>query len=493
MSDGSVRAFGGPYMRASNLAVATSLGAYIVCDERTTRCKILLVRQASSSCTGAEQVRPSIELATERVPTRPWRVAARLPLENSFEVPCSSFVCDARPGYGERKARGSFAIDAEVKGHPRLSTLAADGLKMQPRLVAWAGEHHQNSSGRSYHRCAAPTDLFGLAEGAARFALEVPPMIATAVDAGTPVFIGVSGETGTPRLSHTACARTWTTSVTVVSGSDSLRLGPRRVARQPAGVRAPGAAPRRQAGGRAQEGRRHDGPVAVTLGKQRGALRPPRVREAHPAVEHAAQRFCTAELKSQVSRERCADAFHGDIVSAWASDAKRVRIGGACGVETGRLADAQVRRWAHLERDPGLATPGRERLRAVSWRSPARGLSDLRQHEGVVCLLRAGVANQSVPGVPTPNYAVGRRFALSSRRMPRRTRCSVGPSLTRGPGFSALQCRSARQADVAGCSAHSRVGVALHAACQRDSHRSSCRRPSCARHQLDAGKAHRNR
>jgi 3'-phosphoadenosine 5'-phosphosulfate sulfotransferase (PAPS reductase)/FAD synthetase len=52
----------------------------------------------------------------------------------------------------------------------------------------------------------ARADLFGLAEGAARFALEVPPVIATAIDAGTPVFIGVSGGRDSQALAYRVCA-----------------------------------------------------------------------------------------------------------------------------------------------------------------------------------------------------------------------------------------------------------------------------------------------
>ncbi len=52
----------------------------------------------------------------------------------------------------------------------------------------------------------AQADLFGLADGASRFALEVPPEIESVLDAGAPAFIGVSGGRDSQALAYRVCA-----------------------------------------------------------------------------------------------------------------------------------------------------------------------------------------------------------------------------------------------------------------------------------------------
>ncbi len=51
----------------------------------------------------------------------------------------------------------------------------------------------------------AQADLFGLADGASRFSLEVPPEIVSVLHAGAPAFIGVSGGRDSQALAYRVC------------------------------------------------------------------------------------------------------------------------------------------------------------------------------------------------------------------------------------------------------------------------------------------------
>ncbi|WP_240668651.1 MULTISPECIES: phosphoadenosine phosphosulfate reductase family protein [Piscinibacter] len=163
----------------------------------------------------------------------------------------------------------------------------------------------------------AQADLFGLADGAARFALEVPPEVGSVLDAAAPVFIGVSGGRDSQALAYRICAHLDDVGhsgqrflihahLGRVEWRDSLPVCERLAQRL--GVEL--VVVRRQAGDMMDRWlSRWAGNVARYADLECVKLIMP--------WSSASQRFCTSELKSQVLAREMRRRFpHGDVVSA---------------------------------------------------------------------------------------------------------------------------------------------------------------------------------
>jgi 3'-phosphoadenosine 5'-phosphosulfate sulfotransferase (PAPS reductase)/FAD synthetase len=177
----------------------------------------------------------------------------------------------------------------------------------------------------------AQADLFGLADGASRFALEVPPEIVSVLDAGAPAFIGVSGGRDSQALAYRVCAHLDDTGhrgqrflihsdLGRVEWRDSLPVCERLAQRL--GVEL--IVVRRQAGDMMDRWlSRWAGNVARYENLECVKLILP--------WSSASQRFCTSELKSQVLAREMRRRFpEGDVVSAVGirreESAKRARM-----------------------------------------------------------------------------------------------------------------------------------------------------------------------
>lgn len=90
--------------------------------------------------------------------------------------------------------------------------------------------------------------------------------------------------------------------------ADPQRPGPGRVASVADGVRKTGGAARCRTRRRAQAGRRHDGPLAVAMGSQRGAVREPGVREADTALEYTLDAVLHGRAQERGDRQRDAQS-----------------------------------------------------------------------------------------------------------------------------------------------------------------------------------------
>jgi len=163
----------------------------------------------------------------------------------------------------------------------------------------------------------AQADLFGLADGASRFALEVPPEIVSVLDAGAPAFIGVSGGRDSQALAYRVCAHLDDighrgqrflihSDLGRVEWRDSLPVCERLAQRL--GVEL--IVVRRQAGDMMDRWlSRWAGNVARYENLECVKLILP--------WSSASQRFCTSELKSQVLAREMRRRFpEGDVVSA---------------------------------------------------------------------------------------------------------------------------------------------------------------------------------
>ena len=163
----------------------------------------------------------------------------------------------------------------------------------------------------------AQADLFGLADGASRFALEVPPEIVSVLDAGAPAFIGVSGGRDSQALAYRVCAHLDDighrgqrflihSDLGRVEWRDSLPVCERLAQRL--GVEL--IVVRRQAGDMMDRWlSRWAGNVARYANLECVKLILP--------WSSASQRFCTSELKSQVLAREMRRRFpEGDVVSA---------------------------------------------------------------------------------------------------------------------------------------------------------------------------------
>lgn len=163
----------------------------------------------------------------------------------------------------------------------------------------------------------AQADLFGLADGASRFALQVPPEIVSVLDAGAPAFIGVSGGRDSQALAYRVCAHLdgighrgqrflIHSDLGRVEWRDSLPVCERLAQRL--GVEL--IVVRRQAGDMMDRWlSRWAGNVARYENLECVKLILP--------WSSASQRFCTSELKSQVLAREMRRRFpEGDVVSA---------------------------------------------------------------------------------------------------------------------------------------------------------------------------------
>ena len=163
----------------------------------------------------------------------------------------------------------------------------------------------------------AQADLFGLADGASRFSLEVPPEIVSVLHAGAPAFIGVSGGRDSQALAYRVCDHLDDighrgqrflihSDLGRVEWRDSLPVCERLAQRL--GVEL--IVVRRQAGDMMDRWlSRWAGNVARYANLECVKLILP--------WSSASQRFCTSELKSQVLAREMRRRFpEGDVVSA---------------------------------------------------------------------------------------------------------------------------------------------------------------------------------